>query len=141
MEPSDHIPKREVGPRLIHAWFDKGRTGTISDVVASLGLSKAGVAWQVERLREIGLIKAVGRRTILGQGKPPTIWAATDKPFPPPAPRPPRKKRVRISKPKILRQVDDEDDRWPLSKYPASAIVAQALLNRHPLDIAWSTQS
>ena len=132
-------PERAI--KIIHAWFFSGNTGTVLDVSGALRQSKAGVAWQFEKLREMGLIKAIGRRAILGQGKPPTIWASTGEAFPAPAPKPPKKKRIRVHKPKIERAIEDPGDLRPLSKIPAATIVAQALTLRTPIEIAWSKQA
>lgn len=131
------VSHRQAAVRLVFDWFTGGRTGTVGDIVASLGLSKAGVAWHVEKLKEKGVIRAMGRRTILGQGKPPTIWGATGSAFPEPPPKKPKKKRV--YKPKRLRNVVDQDDGLPLYRGSTATIVERALANRHPIAVAWSS--
>lgn len=129
--------KPDAAIKRIHAWLAESwaHKATITELMERFRIGKACASYAIDRLRTMEMVKDVGKVAILGQGKPPTIWAATGKDFPPPKPRKPRKKRVH--KPKILRQVDDEDDHRPLSRVPASAIVQQAIASRHFLDIAW----
>ena len=132
--------KPDSAIKRIHAWLDESELhrATVMELARRFHICKASAAWAIERLRTMEMVKDVGKVLVLGQGKPPTIWAATGKDFPPPKPKKPRKKRV--SKPKVLQRIEDPDDHLPLSRIPASAIVAQAIANRHFLDIAWSNR-
>jgi hypothetical protein len=67
----------------------------------------------------------VGTASTGRKGTVPNVWASTFVPAPEKAAKP---------EPEIEH---DPEDYEPVSCIPAASVIAQAMANRHPLDIAW----